>query len=86
MALNTLKHRNITEIHGMLKRFVGPVAGFTFAIGETAEVDGVLNGQSLKNCCRSGRVRQNRVTDVAIVGNYLACVANVLAIMTAEAA
>ena len=86
MALNTLKRRDIAEIHWVFEGFVSPMAGFTFAIGQAAKVDRVLNGQSLDGRCRTGRVRQNGVTDVAIFGNYFASVADVLAIMTAETA
>lgn len=44
MAFHALKHRDVAEIYGMLKRFVRLVAGVAFAIGQAAEIDWVLNG------------------------------------------
>ncbi len=86
MAFNTLEHGNIAEINRMFERFVCLVAGFAFAISETAEVDRVLNGQSLDGRSGTGRVRQNGVTDVAIPGNHFAAAANVFTIVTPETA
>jgi hypothetical protein len=44
---------------------LSPWAGFAFAIGQAAEVERVLNGQSLDGRQRTGRIRLNRVTDAA---------------------
>ena len=42
MALNALKHRDVTEIDRMPERFVGLVTRFALAIRESAEIDGML--------------------------------------------
>jgi len=84
MAFNALKHRNIAQVHGMFEWLVGFMASFAFSICQAAQVDRVLNGQRLENCCRSSRVRQNGVTNRAIVGNHLAGIANVLTSVTTE--
>src|SRR6185295_4866134 len=70
----------------MLERLVGFVAGFAFAIGEAAEIDRMLDRQRLENCCRSCGVRENRVTDGAIVRDYFSRIANMLPVVTTEAA
>ena len=41
----------------MFERLVGFVAGFAFTIGQSAEVDRMLNGYSLEDCGGTGRVR-----------------------------
>ena len=48
MALNALEHRNITQIQGMLERFVRFVAMLAFVIGERAQIDRVLEWSSLR--------------------------------------
>jgi hypothetical protein len=42
MTLNALKHRDIAEIHWVFEGLVSPMAGFTFAIGQAAEVNRTL--------------------------------------------
>ena len=87
MAFNTLKHRNITQIHRMLERFVRFVTILAFVIGERAQIDRVLKWSSLRIVFgQSGRVVDHRVADVAVVRNDFAGIADVLAIVTAEAA
>jgi len=86
MTFNALKHRDIAKIHRVFERLVRFVAGFAFAVGKAAQIDRVLNGQSLENGRWTGGVRQNRVTDVAVVGNDFPGATDMLAIVTAEAA
>ena len=87
MAFHTLEHRNITQIHGMLERFVRFVAILAFAIGERAQIDRVLEWSGLRIIFgRSGRIVDHRVADVAVVRNDFAGIADVLAIVTAETA
>jgi hypothetical protein len=43
MTFYALEHRDVAEIHGVSKWLVSLMAGFAFAIGEAAEVDGMLN-------------------------------------------
>jgi hypothetical protein len=47
MTLDTLKHRDVTEVDGMLERLVCLVAGFALAISKSPQVDWMLNGESL---------------------------------------
>ena len=84
MTFDTLEHRYVAQVNRVFERLVSFVAGFAFAISEAAEVDRVLNRQRLDHRQRSGRIRQNRVTDAAIFGDDLAGVANVLAVVAAE--
>jgi hypothetical protein len=44
MALNALKHGNIAKINRVFERFVGFVAGFAFAICQSAKVNRMLEG------------------------------------------
>lgn len=47
MAFNALEARDITQVNRVFERFVRLVAGFAFTIGQAAEVNRVLNEQSL---------------------------------------
>ena len=47
MTLDTLKHRNITQIYRMFEWLVGPMARFALSIGQATKVDRVLHGYSL---------------------------------------
>ncbi len=47
MTFYALEAGYVPKIYRVFERFVGLVAGLAFAIGQTAEVDRVLNGQSL---------------------------------------
>ena len=86
MTLHTLKHRNIAEIHRMLKRLVCLVAEFTLVfIGEPAKVNRMLKGPGSGICFhRPGGVVENLMTNVAIVADDFAAIAHVLAVMTTE--
>lgn len=87
MAFNTLEHRNITQIHRMLERFVRFVTILAFVIGERAQIDRVLKWSGLRIVFgQSGRVVDHCVADVAVVGDDFAGIADVLAVVTAEAA
>jgi hypothetical protein len=54
MAFDTLKHRNIAEIHRMLERLVRFVTRFALAFTETTKIHRVLERRKLY---RSRRVR-----------------------------
>jgi hypothetical protein len=84
MALNTLKHRNIAEVDRMFERLVSLVARFAFAIRQAAEIHRVLNRQSLDHRFRARGVRQDRVTDITVLWNHLAGVANVFAVVATK--
>ena len=87
MTLDALEHRNITQVHGMLERLVRFVAIVAFVIGERTQVDGMLERPGLRIFFRwRRRVVDHRVAYVAVVGNDFAGTADVLAIVTAEAA
>ena len=87
MALNTLERRDVPEIYGMFERFVGLMAGFAFAIGEAAEIDRMPERSDLRILSRlSGRIKDDRVADIAIVTDNLTCIADVFAVVAAEAA
>ena len=49
MTFDALKHRYVAEIYRMFEWFIGSVAGFAFAIGQSTEVDRMLNGESLED-------------------------------------
>src|SRR5262245_50140144 len=85
MTLDTLEHRNITEIDGVLKRSVGPVTRVALTIRETTEIHRMLkrSGSGIL-LGRTRRIVKHRVADVAIISYYLAGAADVFAIMTAE--
>lgn len=48
MTLNALKHRDITQIYGMLERLVRFMAILAFVIGERAQVNRVLEWSDLR--------------------------------------
>ena len=85
MTFGALEHGKVAEVQRMLKRFVRLVAKLAFAVGETAQVDGMLErpGGSVLGC-RPRRVVEDRMTNVAIIPDHLAALAFVLAVMTAE--
>ena len=85
MALNTLKQGNVTEVHWVLKGLVRLVTRFALAIGESAQVNGMLKRPTA--CIflrRAGRIVKHRMTDVAVIPDYLAGIAHVLAVVTAK--
>ena len=45
MALDALKHRDVPKIDRMPERFVGLMAGLTFAICQPAKVNRMLHGK-----------------------------------------
>ncbi len=47
MTFYALEARYVPKIYGVCERFVTFVAGFAFAISQAAQVDRVLNEQSL---------------------------------------
>ena len=50
MTFNTLKHGDVPEIYWMFEGRIGFVAGLTLAIGETAQVDWMLDGYGFQDC------------------------------------
>ena len=85
MTLHALKHRDITKINRMLEWFVSFMARVAFAIGQRAQINRVLEWSDLYRGGRIKRVVDYRVADVAVVGDDFAGVADVLAVVTAEA-
>jgi hypothetical protein len=86
MTLHALKHRDITKINRMLEGLVRFMAIVAFVVGQRAEINRVLEWSGLYRSGRIKRVVDYRVADVAVVGDDFAGVADVLAIVTAEAA
>ena len=87
MAFHTLKHRDIAEVHGMLKWLVRLVAEVAFAVGETSEINRMLERSGLPIVFRRARrIVDHRVADVAVISNHLAAAADVFTVMTAETA
>jgi hypothetical protein len=87
MALNALEHRDITKINRMLERLVRFMAVVTLVVGERAQVHRVLEGTGPHILLRRRRrVIDHGVADVAVVGDDFARVANVFAVVAAEAA
>jgi hypothetical protein len=87
MTLDALKHRDITKIHRMLEWLVRFMAIVAFVVGERAQINRVLEWSGLHILFGWGRrVVDHRVTDVAVVGDDFAGVADVLTIVTTEAA
>src|SRR5882724_988112 len=85
MTLNALKLRYITKIHRMLEWLVGFMARLALAIREPAQVNRMLERSHLYCGGRIQRVIDHGVTDIAVVGDHFAVVADMLAVMTTEA-
>ena len=86
MAFNALKHRDIPKIDRMLKWLVCLVARFAFAVSEASKIDGMLKRAGSRIVFRRARgIVDYRMADVAIIPDHFACIANMLAVMTAEA-
>lgn len=63
------------------------VAGLAFTVRESPQIHGMTKGSDLNVLRRRlGRVINHCVTDVAVASNDLACIADMLAIVTAETA
>ena len=87
MALDALKHRNVAEVHRMLKGLVRLVAKLAFVIRKASEINWMLEGSGSHILLgRSSGIVDHRVADVAIIPDHFAAVANVFAVMTAETA
>src|SRR5260370_28175925 len=86
MALHTLEHRDITKINRMLEWLVSFVAKLTFAVGQRAGINRVLEWSGLYRSGRIKRIVDYRVADVSVVGDDFSGVADVLAVATTEPA
>ena len=87
MALDTLEHRNIAEVHRVLEGLVRLVAELAFMVGKASEINRMLEGSGSHILLgRSSGIVDHRVADVAIIPDHFAAVANVFAVMTAETA
>jgi hypothetical protein len=86
MALDALKHRDITQVDWVPERFVRLVAALAFAIREASEINRMLIGAELHRSRGIGGVVNHRVADIAIVADDLARVTNVLTVMTTKTA
>src|SRR6267378_3086599 len=70
----------------MLEGFIGFMTELAFAFSQPSEIDRMLKWTGLHVFFRRpGRVVDDRVTDVAVIGDHLARLADVLAIMTTKA-
>ena len=86
MALNTLEHRYIAQVDWVLEGFVRLVAKLAFVISERTQIDRMLEWSGLRILFRwSGRVVDHCVADVAVACNHFAVIADMLAVVTAEA-
>lgn len=86
MALSALEHRDVTEIDWMLEWLVRLMAELAFAVGERAQINGMDKRPCLHRRFRIGRVINHRVTNVAVIRDDLSFFADVVAVVTAEAA
>ena len=87
MTLDTLKHRDVTKINRMLERLIRFMAILAFVVSERAQINRVLKWSGLNILLRRRRrVIDHCVADVAVIANDFAGVADVLAIVAAEAA
>lgn len=81
-----LERRYVPKIYGMFERFIGLVAGFAFAIGQSAKIHWMAERSGLSILGRwPGRIEDNRVADVAIVSDNLAGITHVFSVVAAEA-
>jgi len=53
MAFHTLKTGDVAKVNRMFEWLIGLMTRFTLAIRQTAQVDRMLNGQSLESGCRA---------------------------------
>ena len=81
MTLNTLKHRNVSQVDWMFEGCIGLVTGLTLAIGEAAQIDRMLYAYCFGHCGGPRRIRQNRVADGAVIGKHFPRLGDVLAIV-----
>lgn len=86
MTLNALEHRDIAKVNRVLEWLVGFVAILTFVIRKRPQIDRVLEWSGLHRGRQVLGIVDYSVADVAVVRDDLAGVADVLAIMTTEAA
>ena len=84
MTFYALEARYVPKIYRMFERFVGLVASFAFAISQASEIDRMLEEFGLQGRRRIRGISQDGVTDIAVVADHFARVANVLTIVTAE--
>ena len=69
----------------MLEGLVGLMTALAFAVCQGAEVDGMFEGSTARILVGRPRgIVKHRVADVAVVSDYLAGIAFVLAIVTTE--
>ena len=88
MANDALEHRDVAEIDRVGKGLVGTVmTRVALTVRESAEVDRMLEWSGCYvELGRAGRIVYGRMTNRAVVGDNLAGVAEVLAVVTPEAA
>lgn len=85
VTLDALKHRNVPEINRVLEWFVRLMAGPAFAVRQRAQIDGVNKRSGFYGRFGVGRIVDHRVADVAVSGDRFAVVADVIAVVAAEA-
>ena len=84
MTFRTLKHGNVSEIDRMLEGSIGFMTGLTLAICEAAEIDRMLYAYCFESCRGPSRIRDDRVADIAVIGNHFPCLADMFAIVTTK--
>ena len=85
MTIGALKHRDISEVDGVLKRLFGGVTAIAFTRCQTAEVYRVFEGAGAWILFGWARgIEKHLVADIAIVGDHLAGIALVLTIVATE--
>ena len=86
MTFNALEHRDITQINWMLKRLARFMARLAFPVGEASKINRVLERPGLRiSFGLASRVVEHRMADVAIIPDYLASIAYVLAVVATKA-
>src|SRR5690242_13336087 len=86
MTLDTGELRNVPKIHGMFEWTFTRVTCLAFQRGEITKFDGMFIRAHLRiSFGRRSGVVNHCVTDVAVVSNHLAILADMLSIVTPEA-
>ena len=85
MTFNTLKRRNVAEIHRVCESLIGLMAGFAFAILQATEIDGVLERPGLYVLSRQPRrVVDHGMADITVFGDDFTRAADMFTVVTPE--
>ena len=86
MAHRTLKPGNVAKVHRMFERLVRCVARLARTFRQRTQIDRMLEGAGLQICFRrSFRIIDSCVANIAVTGDDLSGIADMLAVMATEA-